>query len=197
MVSSKLSHTITRLISTLKSGSKSAFGPLLEAYFERLVHLARKRLKNNPAVAGYEEDIALRSFYSMCRRVQDKDRPLHLDDRDDLWRLLATRTISRAIDLVRKHKNIEVGCDAEVQSLINREPTPEEAAEMADECHLLLESLQDPELRQIAIWRVEGFTNEEIAKKLDCVTRTVERKVGRIRSLWKEKFQELEETDSP
>lgn len=193
MGSSKLSHSITRLIHTLKKGSKSAFGPLMELYFERLVQLARKRLQNLPGMSGYEEDIALRSFYSMCRRVQDLERPLELDSRDDLWRLLATRTISRAIDLVRKIKPGELVEEKEVELIITREPTPEQAAEMADECRLLLDSLNDPELRKIAVMRVEGFTNEEIADQLDCVPRTIERKLSRIRTLWKDKLNELEE----
>jgi DNA-directed RNA polymerase specialized sigma24 family protein len=52
--------------------------------------------------------------------------------------------------------------------------------------------LGEPELRQIALWKVEGYTNEEIAARLDCVPRTVERKVGRIRLLWKHELKELE-----
>src|SRR6516164_8928727 len=71
-------------------------------------------------------------------------------------------------------------------------PTPEEAAATADECRHLLDMLGEPELRQIALWKVEGFTNEEIAARLDCVPRTVERKVSRIRLLWKQELEELD-----
>jgi DNA-directed RNA polymerase specialized sigma24 family protein len=62
---------------------------------------------------------------------------------------------------------------------------------MADECRRLLESLPEPELRLIALWKVEGCTNEEIAGRLDCVPRTIERKVSRIRVLWKHELKEL------
>jgi hypothetical protein len=34
-------------------------------------------------------------------------------------------------------------------------------------------------------------TNEEIARRLDCVPRTVERKISRIRLLWKQELKEL------
>jgi RNA polymerase sigma factor (sigma-70 family) len=112
--------------------------------------------------------------------------------RDDLWRLLAMRTISRAIDLIRAHRPAEVPGDQEVTHLLTREPTPEEAAEVADECRRLLNTLQEPELRQIALWKVEGYTHDEIAARLDCVPRTIERKVKRIRLLWK---HELEHTE--
>jgi RNA polymerase sigma factor (sigma-70 family) len=177
-------QTVTRWIRALEADRSSAVGPLLDVYFDRLVQLARKRLQDLPGMAAYDEDVALRSFHSLCQRVRDRTRPLQLANRDDLWQLLATRTISRAIDLIRRHKPGEVPGDPDVEQLLTREPTPEEAAEMADECRRLLELLNQPELRQIALWKVEGYTDEEIAAKLDCVPRTVRRKVRRIRLLW-------------
>ena len=37
--------------------------------------------------------------------------------------------------------------------------------------------LKDPGLRQIALWKLEGYTNPEIAAQLDCTVRAVERKL--------------------
>jgi DNA-directed RNA polymerase specialized sigma24 family protein len=79
-----------------------------------------------------------------------------------------------------------------VMQLLTREPTPEAAADAADECRRLLEYLEEPELRLIALLKVEGYTNEEIAARLDCVARTIERKVSRIRLLWKHELKDLE-----
>jgi len=191
MASLEVSQSITRLIRAVQADRDSAVGPLLAVYFDRLVQLARKRLQNLPGMAGYEEDLALRSFHSVCQRVRDPARPLHLAGRDDLWRLLATRTISRAIDLIRRHRPGEVPGGHDVEQLLTREPTPEEAAEVADECRRLLDLLGEPELRQVALWKVEGYTNEEIAARLDCVPRTVERKVARIRLLWQHELKDL------
>jgi RNA polymerase sigma factor (sigma-70 family) len=185
MVLQDASQSITRLIRAVQDGSRSAVRPLLAAYFDRLVQLASKRLQNLPGLGGYDEDLALRSFHSVYQRLRDPARPLDLAGRDDLWRLLATRTISRAIDLIRRHRPAEVPGEQDVVRLLSREPTPEEAAEVADECRRLLEALPQPELRQIALWKVEGYTNEEIAAQLDCVPRTIERKLSRIRLLWK------------
>ena len=39
-------------------------------------------------------------------------------------------------------------------------------------------------LQAIAQWRMENYTTEEIAAKLGCVPRTVERKLRVIRGLW-------------
>jgi RNA polymerase sigma factor (sigma-70 family) len=192
MASASVADSITRLIRDLQGGRESAAGPLLELYFERLVGLARQRLRSLPALAAYEQDVALRSFHSLCRRVQDTSRPLRLGDRNDLWRLLATRTISRAIDLIRRHKPQEVPGNHDIQLLLSREPTPDEAAAMAEECRRLLDQLDEPDLRRIALWKVEGWTNEEIAAELRCVPRTVERKLSRIRMLWKDEWERSE-----
>jgi DNA-directed RNA polymerase specialized sigma24 family protein len=44
--------------------------------------------------------------------------------------------------------------------------------------------LKSEELRSIAISKMEGYTNAEIAQRLDCATTTVERKLQRIRAQW-------------
>src|SRR5262249_19180456 len=185
-------QSVTRLIRAAQHDRASAVGPLLAVYFDRLVQLARKRLQNLPGLANYDEDLALRSFYSVYRHVRDPARPLRLTDRDDLWRLLATRPNSPRMHPLGRHRPGEVAGAYDPEQLLSREPTPEEAAATADECRRLLDALQDPELRQVALWKVEGYTNEEIAARLDCVPRTVERKVRCIRLLWKHELKDLE-----
>jgi DNA-directed RNA polymerase specialized sigma24 family protein len=74
--------------------------------------------------------------------------------------------------------------EAGLAQIIEAEPTPAFAAQVADECRPLLEQLGDPQLRAVALWKLEGYTNEEIAAQLGCGLRTVERKLDRIRSLW-------------
>jgi RNA polymerase sigma factor (sigma-70 family) len=174
----------------VQEGSSSAVRPLLSAYFGRLVRLAHKRLRNLPGLGSYDEDLALRSFQSVCQRLSDPARSLDLAGREDLWRLLATRTTSRAIDLIRRQRPVKILGDDDLAQLQIRGPTPGEAAELADECRRLLGLLKEPELRQIALWKVEGYTHEEIAARLDCVPRTIERKVSRIRLLWEHELED-------
>src|SRR5439155_133011 len=56
-----------------------------------------------------------------------------------------------------------------------REPTPEFAAEVAEEYRLLLTRLDNAELQAIAVWKMEGDTAPEIADRLGCALSTVER----------------------
>jgi DNA-directed RNA polymerase specialized sigma24 family protein len=43
----------------------------------------------------------------------------------------------------------------------------------------------DGELRTVAILRMQGYTTQEIATRLDCSSRTVQRKLEDIAALWK------------
>ena len=48
----------------------------------------------------------------------------------------------------------------------------------------LLDQLGDEQLKTIAIGKMEGYTNEELASRLSITTRTVERRLQRIRERW-------------
>ena len=73
----------------------------------------------------------------------------------------------------------------------SQEPTPEFAAEMAEQCQRLLDRLGQGELRSVALWKMEGYSVDEIAAKLGCAPRTVDRKLWVIRSLWGSEAPEL------
>jgi DNA-directed RNA polymerase specialized sigma24 family protein len=64
-------------------------------------------------------------------------------------------------------------------SLPTRQPSSRQFQE-------LLDSLEDSTLQQIALWRMDGLSNSEIAWKMGCVIRTVERKIERIRLIWED-----------
>jgi DNA-directed RNA polymerase specialized sigma24 family protein len=80
----------------------------------------------------------------------------------------------------------EAAPEADVEQVIGREPTPEFAAQVAEEFRRLLDRLGDDTLRAVALAKLEGDTTEEIAARLGCVPRTVERKLRTIRELWGE-----------
>jgi RNA polymerase sigma factor (sigma-70 family) len=181
------SESVTRWIEQVKGGDRSAVQRLLERYFQRLVALARRKLPRRRGLAGDEEDVALSAFKSLCLGAERGCFP-QLDDRDDLWRLLAMLTVRKAIDLVRRRRPEDDNEEPELHRLLSEEPPPEMAAEMAEQYQRLLDRLGDGELRTIALWKVEGCTNEEIAARLGCVVRSVERKLQRIRIVWAEEL---------
>src|SRR5439155_4583698 len=152
---------VTVWITQVKAGQRAAVQQLLERYFQRLVQLARARLQGVPGLAGYDEDVALSAFKSLCLGAE-RDRFPQLADRDDLWRLLAVMTVRKAIDLQRRRRPQSAGAET-FEQLLSREPAPELAAEVSEEYRRLLDRLGDPQLQAVALWKVEGYTNDEIA----------------------------------
>jgi DNA-directed RNA polymerase specialized sigma24 family protein len=187
--------SITHWIVQLKSGEPAAAQPLWEGYFRKMVELARQKLQGMPRRAADEEDVALSAFDSFCRGAGAGRFP-QLSDRNSLWPLLVAITAHKAVDLLRRERRLKRGgppalegvapAEVGVEEVIGREPTPEFAAQVAEECQRLLDCLGDEGLRSVALWKMEGYTTEEIAARLGCVPRTVERKLRAIRELWGE-----------
>ena len=184
--------SITHLITRLKQGDRAAAEGVWRAYFQRLVALARTRLRGATGLAD-EEDVALSAFDSFFRGAERGRFPA-LEDRNDLWQVLFVLTVRKAINLV-KHEGRRSRGGGRLVSLsdldglpldevIGPVPTPELAAQMVDEFRLLLGRLGDDTLRSVALGKMEGATNREIAVSLGCIEQTVERKLRRIRGLW-------------
>ena len=196
--------SVTGWIDLLRAGDRAAVQLLWQAYFQRLVTLAREKIRRAPRGMADEEDVALSAFDSFVRGAEQGRFP-NLADRDDLWRLLLVITERKAVDLVNHELRVKRGGgkvrneaslagSASVSPALDRfahpEPAPELAAALAEECRRLLDVLNDAMLRAVAVAKMEGYTNEEIADRLEVALPTVERKLQRIRRIWdKEKPQ--------
>ena len=128
--------SITHWIAQLKTGNAAAAEPLWQAYFPRLVALARGRLLNAPRRAADEEDVALSAFHSLCRGAA-RGRFERLTDRDSLWRLLLVIADRKASHLRRDQGRQKRGGQVWPEPLENadlpdRAPTPEFAARHAE-----------------------------------------------------------------
>lgn len=174
---------VTIWLGQLQAGDPAAVRPLFDRYFRRLVGLARKRLQNAPKRARDEEDVALSAFESFCRNAEHGRFP-DLSDRESLWRLLATFTVRKASRQLRGGAFKTDDRSGVLSEVLGREPEPQLAAEMAEECERLLSALADPELRRVALLRMDGHSVEEVAKKVGCAPRSVKRKLQLIRSIW-------------
>jgi RNA polymerase sigma factor (sigma-70 family) len=187
---------VTRWLRRLEAGDPEAAQVLWQRYFARLVGLARQRLRGAARRAEDEEDVALSAFDSFCRRAGEGCFP-RLDDRDDLWQVLVMITVRKAADLANRERRqkrgggavaaaSELGDDgAAFAELLSREPDPALAAEVAENCRRLLDALGDESLRAVALAKMEGRTNKEIAKLVGKSEVAVERKLAGCRTILK------------
>ncbi len=191
---------IASWIRELAQGDERAIQQIWNQYFERLVRLARRKLLDGSRRMADEEDVALSAFNSFCEGAAAGRYP-QLNDESDLWRLLVTITARKAARQLRsagrqkrglgKIRGESVFVDPNnddrqqgIAAVLGDSPTPEMAALAAEECQRLLALLSDDSLRHVAQLKLEGYSNEEIAERLHCAPRTIERKLNKIREDW-------------
>jgi RNA polymerase sigma factor (sigma-70 family) len=181
--------SVSRLLEGVRHEDDGAAQQLWNRYFAALVAVARRHLHGRSRDAD-EEDVALSAIKSMMLGVQNNRFP-DLHDRTGLWPLLVTITARKALNEAKrqaaaKRDRASEHVAADVQVIAGREPPPDFGPTLVDAIHSLVASLGDDSLELIAQRKLEGFTNEEIANELGVATRTVVRKLARIRQEWTE-----------
>jgi RNA polymerase sigma factor (sigma-70 family) len=194
--------SVTELIAYLQSEDRSvgdeAARRIWERYLPRLLTLARRHLDRRIRVLQDEEDVVQSMGRSFFNRVRRGD--FDLSDRDALWALLVTVTLNKVRNAADHHfaakrdirrqrplpSSDESRSDAPNEALVPESdgPTPAEAAALNEALERRLQDLPEPDLRQVALMKLEGHTNHEIAEALRCGERSVERKLSLIRRRW-------------
>ncbi len=194
-------ESVTEWLGHLRAGDAAAVRKLWERYFGRLTGLAHARLRALPHGPADGEDVALSALHSLIAGV-GRGRFADLADRNELWRMLARITARKARQAARDESRQKRGggrvlgeealaapgdtSSAGMAGFASPGPTPDLAAELAEQCRRLLDKLADDELRAIALWKMEGLTSEEIAARLGKALSTVERRLRLIRATWAE-----------
>lgn len=189
-----LEGSVTLYLGKLRQGDETAAKELWQHFFPRMQGLARKTLANWPQRIADADDAAQSAFISFWKKVQS-GRLAELLTRDDVWHLLATITVRKALKQVERERTQkrgggqtrgesegpfgEASGQLPLDQAIGRLPTQE----FDLRCEELLLQL-DEEQRQIAVLRLMGHTNQEIADLLECTERKVQRKLHLIRLKW-------------
>jgi RNA polymerase sigma factor (sigma-70 family) len=197
-------HSITILVEKLKSDNRAeserAATELWTRYSARLLGLARQKLSPRIRRREDENDVLQSMYKSFCLR--QKQGMFDLNDRNDLWKVLVAITENKALNVAAKNTRqrrdvrrepapggSEDDSDGQKKDALlgvpAPQPTPQQAAVLVDEFERRVGSLND-QLRQVALWKLSGCSNQEIAEKLGWVERTVERKLELIRKQWTE-----------
>ena len=159
--------SVTRQLKDIMSGDLAAFDLLWARYYRRLVRIADAKLNSarHLGVAADGEDAALSAFGTFFKGIAD-GKFNQVSNRDELWRLLAVLTARKAIDQISRAKTRKRGGGR----VLNASDLPAASAGlMAD---------------WAAVWRMEGYSREEIAQKLGCSQRTVTYRLEYIRKAW-------------
>jgi DNA-directed RNA polymerase specialized sigma24 family protein len=184
--------SVTLFFSKLRLGDAAAAAALWERFFPRLAALARVALNGRPQRVADGDDAAQSAFASFCLRVRAGE--FEVQDRNDLWNLLGVMTKRKALHQIRRERAEKRGGGRTVgegdltqpdgsPSPLDEVGSDPTVAEFDSQSEELLGRLR-PELREIALLRLFGYRNSEIASHLNCTERKVERKLNLIRLQW-------------
>lgn len=165
-------------------------------HFEvRLRSLVRRRLHNRIRRREDEQDILQSMYASFCHgQLLGKASPA---SREELWKLLVRITLCKVVNTANRHqagrrdiRREQTGIEPTVASgpclrwvvdyVDNAQPSPEEKLIAAEELDRLLHSLPN-DLRRIVLFKLDGFSNADIASMIGRTVRCVELKLQLIR----------------
>lgn len=190
-------ESVSGWIDQLSAGDGEAAAQLWQHISVRLQEFAAQKLDVQTRRQYDEQDAANSAFHSLCRGLSEGR--LEAENRDALWGLLAVIT-SRKISAQQRHINRqkrggglergesafeELGA-AGINEVAGEQLMPDVLAEATESCAQLFDVLPEEMMKTIVLLKFQGTTNKEVASKLKCTQRTVERKLERIRRIWVE-----------
>jgi DNA-directed RNA polymerase specialized sigma24 family protein len=193
--------SVSQWIVDVRAGGQEAAQRLYNRYLRRLAENVRKKMNGASRRMSDEEDIAHAALTSLFMQIRRGSFP-QMANRCDLWQVLIMLANRRLADLKRQQFSLKRGAGCEVgesalgecgdasgdcraiEQVIGHEPPPEMVVELEDVCRRLLDQLDDPLLKRMAALKLEGYDQAEIAQRVGCARRSVQRKLRLIRKVW-------------
>lgn len=178
-----------KMIAGLLIGNEDSYRVFWECYGKRLDGVARKYMPRGLARRMEPADVVQSVCKSFFRRATGGE--IQLTDADSLWGLLCAITLNKMRMKQRFHmaKKRALSREQDVSGQDERSApvavakgeSPDETVMFEDQFDELMTKLEKSE-RRILRMKMDGYTNTEIAAKLDCSERTVRRVMVRMRS---------------
>jgi RNA polymerase sigma-70 factor (ECF subfamily) len=182
------SESFLEVMARLRAGDERAAAQVFNRFAERLIALARSRLDARLRQKVDPEDL----LQSVCKSffVRHARGEFEVGGWDGLWALLTVLTVRKCAQQakhyhaarrdVRREAEAAAEAPADGWDPVGREPTPEEAAELADAVERLMRGL-DERYREILALSLQGKTAEEISAAVGYARRTVRRVLDHVR----------------
>ncbi|MEM6468499.1 MAG: ECF-type sigma factor [Planctomycetota bacterium] len=179
-----------QLVLRWKDGDEIAASEIFDRYVARLIALAGSRISPKLARRVEAEDVVQSVYRSFFARSGDER--LQVQQSGQLWGLLAAITVNKVRAKARFHaaekRNVDseasiqssVSCFGLVPTDLTRDPTADEAAELAELYRDVAASLSSLG-RQVFGLYLENESVESIAKQVRRSARTVRRELEAIR----------------
>jgi RNA polymerase sigma factor (sigma-70 family) len=193
-------HEITMFLKNSRGIGEDGAQAIWESYFPKLMRVIENKLRNSPKRAVDGEDIAQNAMFSLFRGLQEKKFD-SVANRDELWALLVTITARKVTHERRRalaKKRGEGATRGEsvfmaagnvddnygINQILDENQMPDSASRVLETYEELLPQIGDEKTLKTVMLRMEGFTNREIAEKMECSVSRVEQRIAKIRKAW-------------
>jgi RNA polymerase sigma-70 factor (ECF subfamily) len=175
------------LMARLGAGDEAAAAEVFDRFAQRLRALARSRLDRLLRPKVDAEDVLQSVYRSFFRRHAEGQ--YRLESWDSLWGMLTVITLRKCGRRLRYFRSacrdvhrevvLPAGAEGEVAA-VARDPTPSEAARLAETLEQVMRDLTERE-RSILALSLQGYTTAEISDQVGRTERTVQRVLQRVR----------------
>lgn len=177
------------LIKRWRQGDQRAADLLYGRYFEQMMRIIGAQIPAKIRGRVAPEDVAQSVFRTVFRRLRRGE--FQFQDDQDIWKLLVTvalnktrsqtsKNLAARRDVNRETRIGDVPIDESLSQRLQSQPSISEVLAFRETLALLFARLANDEVEVIQL-RLEGYTQEEIATRLQVTTRTVRRKLTTIR----------------
>ena len=189
------------LLDIIKYRDETNFVLLWDRYFPQLVQFIQPRIYRRHRRLVDAEDIASATLAELINSLRVGDYHT-LKNRDGLWRLLVVIGARKTTSCMRYHDRLKRGGgkvrngssvgDHYIEDIASEYASWYPAEDGSTDAELLicyelnelLEGLPEQDCRHIALGKLAGYTNVEIADELGIAVRSVDRKLKQIRDTW-------------
>jgi len=188
------------LVARCRTGDQQAAQILFDRFVERLLTLARRRISQRLSSRVDAEDIVQSVFRTFFNRLK-KDE-FHIDEQDDLFKLLVRITVHKTLRQIAFHKAAKRDPSMEtfqgehsqdqLAQVLDEEPSPQTIVAFMDHLEHFMTQLR-PEDRQILELRLQGYSTDEIATQLGLYDRKIRRVLERVRAMAENESSNQEE----
>jgi RNA polymerase sigma-70 factor (ECF subfamily) len=175
------------LVKHFQEGSESAARDLFDKYCERLMKLARRRIGHKMASRFDPEDVVQSAFRTFFTRVRNDE--FVFANEDDTFKLLVRITVRKTLRRIEHHSADKRNPAAEAGKptdgseqfayIAAQEPTAEMEIALIDELEKFMTQFKPME-REVLELKVQGYSNVEIAEKLNTYDRKIRRVIDRV-----------------
>lgn len=194
------SESFLDLVSRLRAGDDAFADELFQRYARRLIGLARTHLDGKLRQKVDPEDVVQSVYKSFFRRLEGDQ--IELITWDSVWYLLTVMTLRKCAtqaehyhagrrDVRREQTTEPTDSQSSWRELIDREPTPDDAARLAETVERILRDF-DPEDRPVLVMSMQGHDVREISTAL----KRADRSVRRLRERMRKRLEELLASDA-